>query len=199
MDHDTKVTNHTPDNKQVVTNNQADQNRQQALMIWMTTFLFELVLAGRVKIDTEDLEKYGKWQAQIYTNEDGYQRLMVWDIKEISAKQQLLSKLILPVQAGFIVDHANRDTLDCRRSNLRQATYAQNSANSKLRKHNTSGYKGVSFNKRRQKFEANINFEGTRYPLGFFDVAEEAAKAYDKVAKRLHGEFAVLNFPINES
>lgn len=58
--------------------------------------------------------------------------------------------------------------------------------------------KGVSWNKRREKWQADIGMSGKRKRLGRFNTAEEAARAYDEAAKELHGEFARLNFPDNK-
>jgi hypothetical protein len=52
----------------------------------------------------------------------------------------------------------------------------------------------VSWNKRRKKWFAYIKKDGKEFNLGGFDDEVEAAKAYDEAAKRLHGEFAQLNF-----
>ncbi len=60
---------------------------------------------------------------------------------------------------------------------------------------NTSGYKGVSLFGRDSKWKAQIQVDGKKRHLGYFDDKIEAAKAYDRAALELHGEFAVLNFP----
>lgn len=91
-------------------------------------------------------------------------------------------------------DHENHDTLDNRRKNLRIATHNQNEWNKGLRKNNSSGYKGVSWSKHKRKWEAQIWFNGKGIYLGRFPTAEQAARAYDEAANKLHVEFAVLNF-----
>lgn len=89
------------------------------------------------------------------------------------------------------IDHKNRDKLDCRRCNLRTATDSQQAAN-KMRK-SSSGFKGVD--KRNSKWRAKIKTpEGVRY-LGVHDTPEKAARAYDRVAREVHGEYARTNFP----
>lgn len=93
------------------------------------------------------------------------------------------------------VDHRNGDGLDNRRSNLRPATNAQNARNGPLRMHNTSGYRGVFWNKRDRVWHAKIGADYRLRHLGTFPDPISAAHAYDAAARELHGEFARLNFP----
>lgn len=62
--------------------------------------------------------------------------------------------------------------------------------NTGKRADNTSGYKGVTWDKREQKWRARIGKEGKRKHLGYFDTAEEAHEAYKNAAPEYHGEFA---------
>ena len=94
------------------------------------------------------------------------------------------------------VDHRNHDTLDNRRSNLRACTVAQNIANSMIRSTNKSGYKGVCLFKQNNKWRATIVFQGKQRALGYYYSKIEAAKAYDRAATELFGDFAHTNFPI---
>jgi hypothetical protein len=80
--------------------------------------------------------------------------------------------------------------LDCRRSNLRFATRAQNGQNARLSKRNTTGLKGVCWNASRQLFAAEIRCSGQRHHLGRFATADQAKDARDRAAVALHGEFA---------
>ena len=92
------------------------------------------------------------------------------------------------------VDHINRDCLDNRRENLRKATHQQNTMNSPSRK-GSSRFKGVSWDRRRNCWIACIRDNYRTVHLGGFAVEEDAARAYDEAARRLHGEFARVNFP----
>jgi hypothetical protein len=60
---------------------------------------------------------------------------------------------------------------------------------------NTSGFKGVHFARRYGKYQVRIVADGIRYHIGYFDNPVEAARAYDAAARKLHGDFAALNFP----
>lgn len=94
-----------------------------------------------------------------------------------------------------MLDHANRNGLDNRLCNLRLATNSQNSANTKTPKHNTSGYKGVSFDRllTRKPWRAMISYNHKRYRARF-DTPEAAARWYDDMARSLFGPFAKVNF-----
>jgi len=91
------------------------------------------------------------------------------------------------------VDHINGFGLDNRRSNLRASDYATNATNQRIRKNNTSGYKGVARNGR--GWRALIQKDGHKTHLGTFATPELAALAYDQAAIELFGEFARPNFP----
>lgn len=93
-----------------------------------------------------------------------------------------------------LADHKNHDGLDNRRINLREATYRQNTFNTRSRLGSSSQYKGVRRSGR--KWVATINGgEGGYKYLGTFLDEEDAARAYDAEAHERFGEFAYLNFP----
>ena len=87
------------------------------------------------------------------------------------------------------IDHINGVKDDNRWSNLREATRSQNGRNSKTPKTNTSGYKGVSWYKQKGKYRAKIKHNGKPIHLGYFDTAEAASRAYQRAARKYHGEF----------
>lgn len=90
------------------------------------------------------------------------------------------------------VDHINGNKLDNRKDNLRICSHAQNAANKVQR--NRFGYKGVvKFNGK--KYQSMIWDGKKNLHIGLFETIEAAARAYDKAAKELQGEFASLNFP----
>lgn len=96
------------------------------------------------------------------------------------------------------VDHINGDGLDNRRGNLRRATHAENMRNCRLSRNSTSGYIGVSWSRAAGKWRAYISPDGRQIHLGLFATAEAAAVARDLASVRHFGEFARLNFPVND-
>lgn len=94
------------------------------------------------------------------------------------------------------VDHWNGDTLDNRRANLRATDPSHNGGNQRVRRSNSSGYKGVAWVKRNRKWLAQILVNGRSRHLGYHDDIEAAARAYDQAAIEAWGEFACVNFPI---
>jgi hypothetical protein len=66
--------------------------------------------------------------------------------------------------------------------------------NRKLHSNSTSGFTGVYWSPRRNKWRANIYAHGKKVFLGRYDDLLKAARAYDAAARELHGEFATLNF-----
>jgi HNH endonuclease/AP2 domain len=100
---------------------------------------------------------------------------------------------ILSPSDGLEVDHINGNGLDNRRVNLREATHAQNLWNRGRTCNNTSGFKGVRWDKARGAWRATITAEGREMFLGRFDDILDAARAYDEAATLHHGEFAWKN------
>ena len=93
------------------------------------------------------------------------------------------------------VDHVNLDTLDNRCENLRTCTRSQNTMNRGPSRDATSALKGVSWDSYYGLWAAQIMVGGRNHVLGRFEREGDAARAYDEAARRMHGEFAYLNFP----
>lgn len=93
------------------------------------------------------------------------------------------------------VDHVDHDGLNNQRANLRPATPGQNNANRRPRIYGSSPFKGVYWYKAGHVWRARFRGDGKEYHLGQFATEEEAARAYDAVARATWGEYAYLNFP----
>jgi hypothetical protein len=148
------------------------------------------------KVDDEDFRILNalKWQAheitgRVYAMSGGY----------------YLHRMVLGMQKGDrrLVDHANGDGLDCRKSNLRYATAQQNCHNKTIRCDNSTGFRGVSQRSdyppdSKRRWQAILVVNGKSYRRTGFSNPEDAARAYDEMARQLHGEFACTNFPIGD-
>lgn len=104
-----------------------------------------------------------------------------------------LHQLVMNAPDGVLVDHIYGDKLDNRKSQLRLCTNAENCRNVPAPRHNTSGYKGVSFHKVTGKWSASIRLNKKSKHIGIYLTPKEAARAYNKVALEQWGEFAHLN------
>jgi hypothetical protein len=87
------------------------------------------------------------------------------------------------------VDHIDSNRLNNTISNLRWASYQENQFNTSLNSNNTSGIKGVWFNKIRNKWYAQIYLNYKRIHIGYYDNIEDAKIARKLKAKELFGEF----------
>ncbi|MGC2102051.1 MAG: AP2 domain-containing protein [Candidatus Sulfotelmatobacter sp.] len=147
-------------------------------------------------VDEEDYERVmavGSWRADLNCRHwyaKGSVKLSTGEYYSLP-----MHRFIMGLEKGDSrkVDHKDRvNTLDNRKSNLR-VTLDQNSQNMGLPKHNTSGFKGVCWNKHMEKWQAFIQVKSKKIYLGHFPNLELAAQIYDSAATELHGDFAVTN------
>ena len=143
----------------------------------------------QVQISSQDSDLLN---VRLYQNPLGY--VLLSNTREPIHRIILSRSLGRPLAKHEIVDHIDRNPRNNERSNLRLATYAQNSRNRGRHRRNTTGYKGVSVEKRSGNYSSHIMFEGTSIRIGTFNDPAHAAWMYDQWATELHGEFAVLNF-----
>lgn len=131
----------------------------------------------RVLLDIEDISKVNNTVWSFSTG--GYVRTKYKDTGICTC----IHRVILEVtDSNVVVDHINMNRLDNRKSNLRLANKSQNSMNRETPKNNTYGFRGVSYDKRRDKFRAYIKVDQKQISLGYYTSFEDAKTA------RLEGE-----------
>jgi AP2 domain len=122
---------------------------------------------------------------------------VIYACAKINGRCTALHTLLCP--DWEFVDHADGNGLNNCRSNLRDGTGFKNAANRELAFNNTSGYKGVGWNKRKNKWRAGIMIDGKPVHLGYFGTPEEAADAYDRAAIDRFGEYAKTNAMLGQA
>lgn len=152
-------------------------------------------------VDDEDFEYLSQWKWFAHKYGKSYRVVRSGQKRKGESKTTYyMHREILCVKdSKIVVDHINGNALDNRRENLRLCTQSQNSKNQKMPCNNTSGFKGVVWDKANKKFAAQIKVDRKCKKIGRFETALEAAKAYDGAAKKYFGDFAKLNFPEHET
>src|ERR1700674_4133076 len=150
--------------------------------------------AGRwAKIDISDAPAIlqHKWSTSRHTNVGGAAYFYAHR-RTASNKHITLHREILNCGKGKLVDHANHDTLDNRRSNIRICTRSSNNSNS-VGRVNKCGFRGIHFIPLSNLYQSQIGHANRNLTGGSFKNPEDAARDYDQLAIKLHGEFAVTN------
>ena len=134
--------------------------------------------------DLEDYEKIKEICWSSTTDNNGYTYLQGRYNGKLVKMHRLITEYIL-------VDHKNRDALDNRKSNLRDASKTENNQNHKLRKDSTSGISGVNWDKKSAKWRVRINSSANkRIDLGLYSDFNEAVKTRLRAEKEYYGEYA---------
>lgn len=94
-----------------------------------------------------------------------------------------LHRLIMDAPIGLEVDHINKNTLDNRSCNLRLVSHKENMQNRRMQRNNTSGVRGVWWDKKSNKWRACIRKDGKTIHLGTFSTIDDAEKVVIEARK----------------
>ena len=145
-------------------------------------------------VDNEDYERLNQWKwCASKCRNNFYAQRSIYLGSGRKYRHIKMHRLILKPKDGEGIDHRDRNGLNNTKNNLRTCTESQNGANQRPQKGRSSNYKGVCWNKNKKKWQAQIQARKKHIYLGLYNDETEAAKAYNKAAIKLFGEFAYLN------
>lgn len=147
------------------------------------------------KVDDDDFVKLSNFTWYASKNRKYYARRHQM-INGKKSKVYMHREIMEVTEPELFVDHIDGDGLNNTRANLRVASHSENLANVPKRNGTSSKFRGVNYKKSTGKWQVQIQHNNKLYWVGSFDSEIEAAKAYDKKAVELFGEFAQLNFEL---
>lgn len=145
---------------------------------------------------TSQPDSYGRYE--FYFDKEDYDKIKdyTWSfsndyLRYTKDRSIAMHQLILPTENGLNPEHIHGEKTknDNRKENLRPATQSQNMMNTKIRKNNTSGVKGVYWRKDTGKWSAGIWVNNHHVSLGCFSELEDAKMARKKAEEKYFGEF----------
>lgn len=148
-------------------------------------------LYALVDEDKFDLLNQHSWHASYQKKDDCYLAKTIIDNKSISMHRFLLNI----TSAKLRVLHINNNKLDNRKENLKVLSGNSFNSTKKMQRYNKTGYKGVTEITRKEmtKYKSQIMVNGKHINLGYYDTKEEAAREYNKAARKYFGELAYQN------
>ncbi len=142
-------------------------------------------------VDDSDFDMLNKLKWHSYYDGYNWYALHTKRLPGNKFKSFQMHRLLLnPSSSKVIIDHKDGDGLNNQRSNLRLCTHSENMKNRRSMKISISGLKGVSWNKKSNKWEARIMSNRKNFYLGGFDSKIKAYDAYCKGCFKYHGKFA---------
>ena len=122
---------------------------------------------------------------------------MYW-IVALDKKMYQVHRIVYFMSTGinpenFVIDHKDYDGLNNKIENLRLCSMRQNNFHRRISSLNTSGFKGVHFAKKMNKWQASIRINGMKKLIGFFNTPEEASEEYMKASMDVHREYSIFN------
>ena len=133
---------------------------------------------------------------KLHNDKDGYKQIDLsknGKVKNFRVHRLVGNAFLENPDEKPMIDHIDNNPANNNVKNLRWATSKNNLANQGKQKNNTSGFKGVTFNKQLNKYIAFISINGKNKYLGLFKSAEKASQAYEAKAREIHGDFYYKN------
>ena len=173
------------------------------------TFVRDYIKTGNMKeiqltkgkvtlVDDDDFDFLMQWKWFASLNNGTYYVMRRQWIQGMNTSRPVyMHRVIMKTPKGITVDHIDHNSMNNQKYNLRNCTQEENTYNA-IHKKGITGFIGVGFDKRRNKFVATIRIKGHRHYLGQYSNPIVAAKIYDRAARKNRGEFAVLNFPMDK-
>src|SRR4051812_33195080 len=142
------------------------------------------------KVDDSDFEFLNQWKWTAEKRKNCFYAIRGLCLGK--GKQTTIRMHKFLIGSVLDVDHRDGDGLNNQRSNLREATVAQNGWNTKSQG-GTSRFKGVCWSEKYTRWQCSMSVNNKHMLIGCFPTEDLAACAYNFAAKKYHGEFAVLN------
>lgn len=121
-----------------------------------------------------------------------YVSTALYDTNTKKIKYIQLHRFLMKPNSIEEIDHINHIPYDNRRENLRIVSTAQNQMNTVINKNNTSGIKGVNWDKGCNKWRVRISVNGERLTLGYYNTLEEAAQVRHDAELKYFGEYRYI-------
>lgn len=135
-------------------------------------------------VDDEDFKWLNQWK---WCFAGGYA------VRSCNGKTVYMHRVIMSVPKDKEVDHVDGNKLDNRKFNLRLVTHQQNIFNCSSHKNSTSKFRGISWEKGKNRWRGDIQIDGHNIFLGYFQKEIDAAKVWNEKAKELFGEYVKVN------
>lgn len=157
-------------------------NKKEPSIVWHENGLIKIL-----PINSETIY-FTDYSDELYRQVSGIRWRVTWGYLRgyVNGQNTQLHHLILSKEEGKVCDHINRKRNDNRSCNLRNITRSENKVNAGLTKSNTSGYLGVSWNKREKKWRSAIKVNKITKTLGYFDDPKEAHLTYLEAVEWYH-------------
>ena len=144
-------------------------------------------------VDDDDFEYLNQWKWYSSNIRGKFYVGRSITVSKYKRKHILIHRFIMNPDKGMVIDHLDGNPLNNQKKNLRICTHEDNMRNCKISIKNTSGYKGVYFDKKNNTYKSAIKFNKETIYLGYYIDPIDAARAYNTAAIKYFGEFANLN------